>query len=170
MKRTLSVVALAGLLVATLEAAAHGFVRRDDTGLAIATSIGVPGNAELLFLGGTLPGAADPNAPPGSPGRLGDTGAQARSVLGKIEGELTAAGYGMSDIVRMDVYVVADPHKGGVVDLAGLMAAYLAYFGEDTGGLPPRTTVQVAGLPVPGALVQIAVIAARGAGHDHDHE
>jgi enamine deaminase RidA (YjgF/YER057c/UK114 family) len=158
------------LLTATRDADAHGFVRRDDAALPIATGVGVPGDAELLFLGAILPGAADPNAPPGSPERLGDMGAQARSVLGKIEAELAAAGYGMADIVRMDVYLVADPRKGGALDLTGLMAAYLAYFGEDTGGLPPRTTVQVAALPAPGALVQIAVIAARGAGHDHDHD
>ncbi len=168
MKRTLSAVALAGLLVATLEANAHGFVRRDESGLPIATSIGVPGDAELLFLGGILPGVADPNAPPGSPARLGDTAAQARSVLGKIETELSAAGFSMVDIVRMDVFLVADPRKGGAVDLTGLMAAYRSYFREEAGGLPPRTTVQVAGLPVPGALVQIAIIAARGADHDHE--
>jgi len=31
--------------------------------------------------------------------------------------------------------------------------------------LPARTTVQVEGLPVPGALVQIEVVAARHAAH-----
>ena len=67
----------------------------------------------------------------------------------------------MSDIVKMDVYLVADPDKGGQVDMIGLLSAYMAYFDKDAGGLPTRTTVQVVGLPLPGALVQIAVTAAR---------
>jgi enamine deaminase RidA (YjgF/YER057c/UK114 family) len=42
------------------------------------------------------------------------------------------------------------------------MKAYSRVFGEGTQGqLPTRTTVQVAGLPVPGALVEIEVVAAR---------
>ena len=91
----------------------------------------------------------------------------AGTELGKIETELAAAGFTMGDIVKMEIYVVADPEKGGVVDIMGLSAAYLAYFDREKGGLPARTTVQVAGLPTPGALVQIAVTAAR-AGHRHE--
>jgi enamine deaminase RidA (YjgF/YER057c/UK114 family) len=54
------------------------------------------------------------------------------------------------------------------MDFAGLMSAYLKYFGKEAGGLPARTTVQVAGLPMPGALVEIEVIAARAADHAHE--
>jgi enamine deaminase RidA (YjgF/YER057c/UK114 family) len=47
------------------------------------------------------------------------------------------------------------------MDFAGLMKAYSRHFGAASGGnLPARTTVQVAGLPLPGALVEIEVIAA----------
>ncbi len=140
---------------------AHGIVRREQSGMAIASSITVPDDAKLLFVGGTLADANNTEAAPGSRARFGDMTAQAHSVLGKIEAELAASGFAMSDIVKMDVYLVPDPDKGGALDMLGLMAAYLAYFGKDPGGLPTRTTVQVAGLPVPGALVQIAVIAAR---------
>ena len=48
------------------------------------------------------------------------------------------------------------------MEFVGLMRAYSAAFGTATGGrLPARTTVQVAALPLPGALVEIEVVAAR---------
>jgi enamine deaminase RidA (YjgF/YER057c/UK114 family) len=167
MNSYLPTAALALLLLATSELNAHGIVRREGANLPIASSVTVPAGTELLFVGGTLPDLKDADPAAGKPG-LPDTAAQARSVLGKIQAELAAAGYGMGDIVRMEVYLVADPNKNGLVDVMGLMSAYLAYFGKDAGGLPTRTTVQVAGLPVPGALVQIAVTAARTAPHHHD--
>lgn len=139
---------------------AHGIVRQQQAGLPIASSVQVPAGAALLFTGGVLADVSNPDAPPGSPGRLGDTGRQARSVLGKIRAELGAAGFTMNDIVAMQVYLVADPDNGRV-DALGLTAAYLAYFEDQSAGLPARTTVEVAGLPLPGALVQIAVTAAR---------
>lgn len=153
-----------GLLLLVLSAPqvdSHGIVRREQSKLPIASSVTVPPGAELLFVGGTLADATDTDGPPGSTARLGDTAAQARSILGKIKAELEAVGYSMSDIVKIDVYLVADPHKDGSVDMLGLLSAYLAFFDKDAGGMPVRTTVQVAGLPIPGALVQMAVTAAR---------
>jgi enamine deaminase RidA (YjgF/YER057c/UK114 family) len=58
--------------------------------------------------------------------------------------------------------MVGDPAKGGAMDFEGLMKAYTRHFGAASQGkLPTRTTVQVAGLPLPGALVEIEVVAAR---------
>ena len=53
------------------------------------------------------------------------------------------------------------------MDIEGLMKANMQVFGlrAHEKNLPARTTVQVAGLPVPGALVQIEVVAARHAAH-----
>lgn len=157
----LRIATLALVLVASVQADAHGIIRRAGSGLAIASSVTIPAGAELLYVGGTLPDlnvdGPGGKLPPGSSAMA----AQARSVLGKIEAELQAAGYLMSDIVKMDVFLVGESDRGGAVDVAGLASAYLAYFGEDRGGVPTRTTVQVGGLPVPGALVQIAVTAAR---------
>lgn len=158
--------ALMLLLLAASHVQSHGIVRREGPGFPIATSVVVPAGTELIFIGGILPDLTASGVPAGD-ARMPDTAAQARSVLGKIETELAAAGFTMGDIVKMEVYVVADPEKGGVVDIMGLSAAYLAYFDREKGGLPARTTVQVAGLPAPGALVQIAVTAAR-AGHRHE--
>lgn len=162
-----SLVLLVLLALAAPRVDAHGIVRREQPGLPIASSIAVPADVEWLFIGGILADVTDSSASPGSAPGLGDTAAQAHSVLGKIEAELAAAGYAMSDIVKMDVYLVADPDKGGRVDMLGLLSAYTTYFDKNAGGLPTRTTVQVAGLPVPGALVQIAVTAARVNHPDH---
>jgi enamine deaminase RidA (YjgF/YER057c/UK114 family) len=162
----LTCTAAAVLLLASTHAQSHGVVRREGTGFPIASSVVVPAGTDLLFIGGMLPDLGRAGAAAGDD-RLPDTAAQTRSVLGKIQTELAAAGFAMSDIVKMEVYLVADPNKGGVVDVMGLSSAYLTYFDRDSGGLPTRTTVQVAGLPAPGALVQIAVTAARTR-HSHD--
>ena len=51
------------------------------------------------------------------------------------------------------------------MDFEGLMKAYSRHFGTATQpNLPARTTVQVVALPMPGALVEIEVVAARKTG------
>jgi len=148
-------------------AVAHDIIRHANPNLPIATSVLVPEGAELLFVSGMLADVADPAAPAGSIERLGDTATQAKSVLGKIQKELQASGLTMADVVRMNVFLVGDPRKGGTMDVDGLMKAYLQVYGlrAQEKFLPARTTVQVAGLPVPGALVEIEVVAARHAAH-----
>ena len=62
----------------------------------------------------------------------------------------------------MNVFLVGDPAKGGQMDFAGLMKAYARFVGAPSDGkLPARTTVQVVALPIPGALVEIELVAAR---------
>lgn len=158
----------AALALLALPASAHDIVRRSGSSLPIATSVSVPAGADWVFVSGTLADATNPAAPAGSAERLGDTAAQARSVLDKIASELGAQGFAMRDVVKLNVYLVGDPDLGGTADYAGLMSAYLKHFGKDSGGLPARTTMQVAGLPVPGALVEIEAIAARGGDHPHE--
>ena len=168
MRSLLSIVCAVALGQVAFPLAAHDIVRRADSSLPIATSVLVPAGADVVFVAGTLPDAANPAAPAGSAERAGDTAAQAHSVLAKIAVELEAQGFAMSDVVKMNVFLVGDPNRGGAADYAGLMSAWLKYFGKDTEGLPARTTVQVAGLAVPGALVEMEVIAARGGDHPHD--
>jgi enamine deaminase RidA (YjgF/YER057c/UK114 family) len=150
------------LLVAVLPAQAQDIVRRQTGDFPISSSIRVPGNAELVFLSGTLADVAKPDAPAGSIERLGNTETQTASVLAKLAKELEASGLTFADVVKMNVFMVGDPAKGGAMDFEGLMKAYTRHFGAASQGkLPTRTTVQVAGLPLPGALVEIEVIAAR---------
>ena len=142
--------------------AADAIVRRSLGDFPIASSVAVPATARLVFVSGTLADVVRPDAPAGSIERLGDTETQSASVLGKIEKELAASGLTMADVVKMNVFMVGDPAKGGGMDFGGLMKAYSRHFGEASkGNLPARTTVQVAALPVPGALVEIEVVAAR---------
>lgn len=152
---------------ANVPSQAHDIIRHANPNVPIASSVLVPGGAELLFLSGTLADVADPAAPAGSIERLGDTATQTKSVLDKLTKELAASGYTMADVVKMNVFLVGDPRKGGAMDFEGLMKAYLQVFGlrPQEKALPVRTTVQVAGLPVPGALVEIEVVAARHAAH-----
>jgi enamine deaminase RidA (YjgF/YER057c/UK114 family) len=140
---------------------ASAIVRRSLADFPIASSVAVPATARLVLVSGTLADVANPDAPAGSIERLGNTEIQSASVLGKIAQELAASGLTMADVVKMNVFMVGDPAKGGAMDFAGLMKAYSRHFGEASrGNLPARTTVQVAALPVPGALVEIEVIAA----------
>jgi enamine deaminase RidA (YjgF/YER057c/UK114 family) len=151
------------LLVPSLGAqAADTIVRRALPDFPIASSVAVPGAARVVFVSGTLPDAAKPEAPAGSIERFGDTATQSASVLGKIAKELAESGLTMADVVKMNVFMVGDPAKGGAMDFAGLMQAYSKHFGAaSNGNLPARTTVQVVALPLPGALVEIEVVAAR---------
>ena len=65
-------------------------------------------------------------------------------------------------VVPENSQYLLDLAKDGMMDFEGLMKAYLGHFGtEAQKNLPARTTVQVVGLPLPGALVEIELIAAR---------
>jgi enamine deaminase RidA (YjgF/YER057c/UK114 family) len=160
---TAIVIALGALLVMVVAPAGAGeIVRRPLGDFPIASSVRVPAGAEIVFLSGTLADVANPDAPAGSVERLGDTQTQAASVLGKLARELAASGLTFADVVKMNVFLVGDPAKGGRMDFEGLMQAYTRYVGAASDGkLPARTTVQVEALPLPGALVEIEVIAAR---------
>jgi len=150
------------IVVGLAPANADEIVRRQAGDFPIASSVRVPPGTELLFLSGTLADVANADAPAGSVERLGDTETQAASVLGKLANELAVSGLTFADVVKMNVFLVGDPAKGGRMDFEGLMKAYTRYVGAASQGkLPARTTVQVAALPLPGALVEIEVIAAR---------
>ena len=142
--------------------AADSIVRRSLPDFPIASSVAVPGAARIVFVSGTVAEVAQARAPAWFTDRRADTETQAASVLAKIEKELAASGLTMADVVKMNVFMVGDPAKGGGMDFGGLMKAYSRHFGAASqGNLPARTTVQVVALPAPGALVEIEVVAAR---------
>jgi len=153
-------VALAAL--PALSVRAEEIVRHQTGDFPISGSVVVPPGSTLVFVSGQLADVVKPDAAPGSVERFGDTATQVASVLGKIRGELAKSGLDLGDVVKMNVFMVGDPAQGGTMDFIGLMKSYTAAFGAATQGrLPARTTVQVAALPVPGALVEIEVVAAR---------
>jgi len=127
----------------------------------IAGSVSVPAGSRNVYVSGTVPDTLGTKAPCGSPARYGDTEAQTRSILGKIDKALAAQGLGLRDVVMMRVFLVAPPGQKAM-DFAGMMKAYRERFGTaQQPNKPARTTVQIAGLYDPDFLVEIEVTAAR---------
>lgn len=127
----------------------------------ISASAEVPAGSRIVWVSGTVPDAVDPAAPAGSVQRYGDTAAQTRSVLRKIEAQLRQHGMGLGDIVMMRVFLIAPPGQARM-DFAGMMTAYREFFGTAAQpNKPARSTLQAAGLVDPGWLVEIEATAAR---------
>jgi enamine deaminase RidA (YjgF/YER057c/UK114 family) len=127
----------------------------------ISASVDVPAGSRLVYVSGTVPDAVKPDAPAGSVERFGDTEAQTRSVLAKIEKQLQQHGLALADVVMMRVFLVAPPGQQRM-DFAGMMRGYSAFFGTpQQPHKPARSTMQVAGLVDPGWLVEIEVTAAQ---------
>ncbi len=149
--------ALAGVSAAALTgcATAAEIKRVPSTGsIAISPAVTIPPGSTLVFLSGALPTIADKSAP-------GTTEAQTRSTLAKLGAVLKAEGLGYGDVVKATVFLVADPAKGDM-DFAGMNAAWSEVFGSPTQpNKPARSTVEIAGLVLPGALVEIEFIAAK---------
>ena len=145
------------------EASAQGgaIARSGPADSPIATTVSLPADARLVYVSGTVPDPIKADAPQGSPARFGDTEAQTRSVLTKIEAVLKAQGLGMGDVVMMRVFLVAPPGQQRM-DFAGMMRGYRAFFGTPQQPLKTaRSTMQVSGLVDPDWLVEIEVTAAR---------
>jgi enamine deaminase RidA (YjgF/YER057c/UK114 family) len=130
----------------------------------ISASAEVPAGSRIVYISGTVPDVIDPSAPTGSAQRYGDTAAQTRSVLRKIEAQLELHGMGLGDIVMMRVFLVAPPGQSRM-DFAGMMTAYREFFGTAAQpNKPARSTLQAAGLVDPGWLVEIEATAAKAKG------
>lgn len=127
----------------------------------ILASAEVPAGSRIVWISGTVPDPVDPAAPAGSVQRFGDTAAQTRSVLRKIEAQLKQHGMGLGDIVMMRVFLVAPPGQQRM-DFAGMMTAYREFFGTGAQpNKPARSTLQATGLVDPGWLVEIEATAAK---------
>ncbi len=154
-------VGLAAFALLAAAADAQPVKRMGAADAPIASSVEVAADSRLVYISGSVPDAVDPAAPAGSVGRYGDTAAQTRSVLGKIEAQLKQHGLGLGDIVMMRVFLVAPPGTERM-DFAGMMTAFREKFGTAEQPLKPaRSTMEVAGLVDPGWLVEIEATAAR---------
>jgi enamine deaminase RidA (YjgF/YER057c/UK114 family) len=151
------------LSVAMLTGAAHAadpVVRAGSPTAAIAQSVAVPSGYKTIYVSGLLPDVADPAAPKGSYASYGNTETQSLSIFKKMEAALKVQGAGLGDIVSMKVYLTGDPALGGKMDFAGMMKAYLRYFGTpEQPNKPARATIQVADLVATGFLAEIEAIA-----------
>ena len=150
------------MLLAPLAGAVGLVVKRNGSANApFSSTIWV---GDMLYVSGTLPEATVPADPAkGTRASIGgDTRAQTLSTLNSIQKTLQAQGLDMGDVIQMHVYLVGDPALDGKMDFAGMNGAYGQFFGsKDQPNRPVRSTVQVAGLAAPGALVEIEVTAVR---------
>jgi enamine deaminase RidA (YjgF/YER057c/UK114 family) len=133
-----------------------------DSEFPISAAVTLRAGTDIVFLSGTLPPVIDKAAPKGSGAAYGDTEKQTIGAMTQIQATLARMGLGLGDVIKMTVFMVADPAKGGKLDFAGLMAGYTQFFGtKDQPNKPARSAVQVAALVVPGPLIEIEVIAAK---------
>ena len=153
-------IALAGLGLASM-AQAEAPKRIGGAAVPISASVGVPANARIVYVSGTVPEVVKADAAAGSVERFGDSYAQTQSILAKIKVILAEQGMTMGDVVMMRVFMVAPPGQQRM-DFAGMMRAYSEQFGTAAQpNKPARSTMQVAGLVDPGWLVEIEVTAAK---------
>lgn len=124
----------------------------------------VNAGADVVHVSGQLASPLDPAMTLGGVDSwedLGDTRAQTLSVLGKIEEILATQGMTMADVVKLNVFITADP-RTGTMDFAGMNAAFRTYFGTaENPETTARSTFQVAALVGPHFLIEIDAIAAR---------
>ena len=139
---------------------AQDAIKRNDEGRMFYSTIEVPANADQLFVSGKGPRPVNPDAPRAERS-YGTTEQQARSTFTSIKAAVDGAGWNMSDIVMVRVYLVADPATGKM-DFSGFNKAFLEFFGtEDQPNKPVRAVVEVSGLAVDGWLIEIDVRGAR---------
>ncbi len=154
---------VAGLLTGAFTPPAHAadVLRHKFPGsdFPIAMAVEVPAGKKMVFLSGAGPAVADKAAPRDSVASFGDTQAQTISTMEAIQANLKLLKLQMKDVVKMTVFIVGDPAKGGQIDFTGFMNGYRKYFGGDQPNLPARSTVKVAGLVNPGWLIEIEVTA-----------
>jgi enamine deaminase RidA (YjgF/YER057c/UK114 family) len=134
----------------------------DGNPFPISAAVTVRGDLDTVYVSGALPTVVDKNAPKGSVASFGDMETQTVSTLNNIKSSLARLGLDMSHVVKMTVFMVGDPNKENKVDFAGLMAGYSKFFGTpEQPNKPARSALQVAALVLPGALVEIEVIAVK---------
>jgi enamine deaminase RidA (YjgF/YER057c/UK114 family) len=160
--------AVAASCAAAIPVAAHAEgevvrIKRNPSAL-ILDAARVNAGADVIYVSGQLPSPVDPAIPMSEVDSLedmGDTRAQTVSVLGKIRDILATQGFGMGDVVKLTLFVAADP-RTGAMDFAGVNEGFRMFFGTaDNPETVARSTFQVAGLVGPHYLIEIEAVAAR---------
>ena len=154
---------MAAAAAVTASATAQDIVRHKIPGsdFPIAQAVTIPPTATIHFISGQVPPMIDKSANPDTLAAYGDTKTQTVGVLKKIEEILKGMNLTMGDVVKMQVFLVGDPSKGGRGDVKGFMEGYTQFFGGAQPNLPARAVMQVAGLNSAGWLIEIEVVAAK---------
>ena len=160
----LSKLLLAGVCLAIGNAAwADEITRHPLPNFPTSLAVEVPAGASTIYLNGVVPGIIDNKADPRSEAAYGNTAQQTANVLAEIKKRLKSLGLGMSDVVKMQVFLKA-PQGQNDMDFRGFSQSYLRFFDAKAGvKLPARSLLQTQGFANPGWLVEVDVIAARPA-------
>lgn len=150
--------ALASVVLTATAGSAQEVARNGREGAMLLESVELGAGARTLYIGGH---AASPLDPDDRSKGFGDTRTQTISTLAKIKAVLERQGYAMSDLIKLNIFVVADPAVGAA-DYAGVNAGFREFFGTtDNPNSVVRTTVEIRGIQIPGVYVEIEAVAAR---------
>ena len=127
----------------------------------IAQAVEVKGNGSTFYVSGQVPPIVNKDFDTNAREAYGDTTTQTVGALNRIKTILEGFGLGMGDVVKMQVFLVHTP--ASPMDFKAFMDGYTQFFGGTQPNLPARSVVGVASLANPGFLVEIEVIAVKGA-------
>jgi enamine deaminase RidA (YjgF/YER057c/UK114 family) len=164
-------ISLAAALAACTAAVSHPAVAQGEVvriqrnpSALILDAARVNAGADVIYVSGQLPSPLDPAKPMSevaSIEEMGDTRAQTISTLGKIQSILEEQGFTMGDVVKLTLFVAADPRTGSM-DFAGVNEGFRTFFGTpDNPSTVARSTFEVAALVGPHYLIEIEAIAAK---------
>ena len=156
--------AIGALALAASPAAAEIARVKGNPNALILDGVKISGDMEIFFLSGQLPSpidAAKPMSEVKSLDEMGDSKTQTISTLNKIKALLAAQGYGMSDLIKLTLFVAADPRLGRM-DFAGVNEGFRQFFGTaENPNTVARSTFQVAALVGPHFLIEIEATAVK---------
>jgi 2-iminobutanoate/2-iminopropanoate deaminase len=165
-KPTIAMLLAAGTLGMLAPSAADAQVvriKRNPAAL-ILDAARVNAASDVVYVSGQLASPLDPAKPMSevkSVEELGDTKTQTISTLTKVRDILATQGFTMADVVKLTLFVAADP-RTGKMDFAGANEGFKAFFGTaENPNTVARSTFQVAALVGPYYLIEIEAIAAK---------
>ena len=122
---------------------------------SISSAVAVPAGRAQYWVSGTVPPEIDENAE--GVAAYGDMSTQARGVFERIQTQLGEVGLGLEDVIYLRVYLVAEE---GEVDYSSFFDVYDEFFNNEENSVKVgRSTVAVAGLVLPGWLIEIDALA-----------
>jgi enamine deaminase RidA (YjgF/YER057c/UK114 family) len=155
------------LLCSTIQAqdASNQIIRHplpNNSTFPIAQAVELPAGSSIIYLSGTVPSPANPEANRDSREYFGDTETQTVNVLSKMQATLNGMGLDLGDVVKLTVFLVGDPDNNQRMDFNGFMAGYTKFFGtKEQPNLPARSAFQIAGLTQPLMFVEIEAVLVR---------
>ena len=135
-------------------------VRYDRPDASILRGVYVPAGKEYFYTSGLVAPVKNPEAIAGTNERYGNTYEQSIGILERIKDTIAEAGFAMSDVIFLRVYLA--PDKDGNIDWNAWFSAYGEYFNNDQNpNKVARSTLAVYALANPDLLIEIEAVAAK---------